>query len=83
MESEICQKRWRWIGHILRKQIGNTTDSLRWTPEGKGKHHVQSKGDDRGAIKGSSRAMGYRWKEAKKVAKKRGEWKGFVKAFCD
>ena len=39
MENEICKRRWRWIGHILRKEMGNTTKTaLRWPPEGKRKH---------------------------------------------
>jgi hypothetical protein len=34
----LIQKRWRWLGHVLRKPSEDMTKvALRWTPEGKRK----------------------------------------------
>ena len=38
METLLKQKRWRWIGHVLRRPAEDLTRvALRWTPEGKRK----------------------------------------------
>jgi hypothetical protein len=38
METLLFQKRWRWLGHVLRKSFEDMTKvALRWTPEGKRK----------------------------------------------
>ena len=35
MKEEIGKRKWRWIGHTLRKPKGNLTrQSLRWNPQG-------------------------------------------------
>jgi hypothetical protein len=41
METLLIQKRWRWLGHVLRKPSEDMTKvALRWTPEGKRKSLV-------------------------------------------
>ena len=38
METIIARKRWRWIGHVLRKDANSVTkDAIHWTQEGKRK----------------------------------------------
>jgi hypothetical protein len=38
METLLIQKRWRWLGHVLRKPSEDMTKvALRWTSEGKRK----------------------------------------------
>jgi hypothetical protein len=38
METIIMQRRWRWIGHVMRREQDNITrTALHWTPEGKRK----------------------------------------------
>ncbi|XP_066026384.1 uncharacterized protein [Pocillopora verrucosa] len=38
METIIMRRRWRWIGHVMRREQDNITrTSLHWTPEGKRK----------------------------------------------
>jgi len=35
LEEEICRRRWKWIGHTLRKNESNTTrEALSWKPQG-------------------------------------------------
>jgi hypothetical protein len=36
MATIITKRRWKWIGHVLRKEPDDTTKTaLYWTPEGK------------------------------------------------
>ena len=38
MEAIITRKRWRWIGHVLHKDVNSITNvAIHWTPEGKWK----------------------------------------------
>jgi hypothetical protein len=38
MDTFLIQKRWGWLGHVLRKPSEDMTKvALRWTPEGKRK----------------------------------------------
>ena len=38
VDKEILQRRWRWLGHILRKPPSNITwQALTWNPPGKRK----------------------------------------------
>ena len=38
-EEEIIKRRWRWIGHTLRKPASNVTkQSLKWNPQADGLH---------------------------------------------
>ena len=35
-ETINTRRQWRWIGHVLRKELGNITCTvIHWTPEGK------------------------------------------------
>ena len=39
MVTIITRKRWRWIGHVLRKDANSITKvAIHWIPEGKRKH---------------------------------------------
>ena len=39
METIMTRKRWRWIGHVLRKDANSITKvAIHWIPEGKRKH---------------------------------------------
>ena len=83
IESEICNRRWKWIGHVLRKEAGNITKTaLRWTPEGKRKKG-RPKETYRRTIEKELKKQNCTWKEAEKIAKDREEWKSFVLALCD
>ena len=38
METMMTRKRWRWIGHVLRKDANSITKvAIHWIPEGKRK----------------------------------------------
>ena len=77
METIIKRRRWRWIGHVLRKEPGDITRAaLHWTPEGKRK---------RGRPKNTWRRTAERdedhtWGISRKLAQNRQEWRTFVTA---
>ena len=80
--TEIKHRRWKWLGHILRKNSNNIAKtSLRWTPAGKRKRG-RPKETWRRTIEGEMMEMGYTWAELEKRAKDRKGWCMLVKALC-
>ena len=79
VKGEIGRRRWRWIGHTLRKE-GNTITkkALDWNPQGK-----RSRGRPRGSWRrireDDVRRSGMTWNAVKKLAQDREEWKVFVR----
>jgi len=77
-EEEIGKRRWRWIGHTLRKENNCIPKkALDWNPQGKrtrGRPRLTWRRIREGDVKRSGKS----WKEIKKIAQDRKEWKGFV-----
>ena len=77
-EEEIGKRRWRWIGHTLRKKNNCIPKkALDWNPQGKrtrGRPRLTWRRIREGDVKRSGKS----WKEIKKIAQDRKEWKGFV-----
>lgn len=77
-EDEIGRRRWRWIGHTLRKPSSSITKkALDWNPQGK-----RSRGRPRGTwrrVRDSDvQKSGMSWTKVKALAQDRDKWKGFV-----
>ena len=76
--DEVGRRRWRWIGHTLRK-TGNsiTKKALDWNPQGK-----RSRGRPRSTWKRVVERDVLRgrrtWNNIKRLAQDRGEWRVFV-----
>ena len=70
-------RRWRWVGHILRKDIGNITrEAMFWTPDGKRK-------EERPKITWKRLASAHLLRsEVQKVAQNRTSWRNTVEALC-
>ena len=73
--TEIGLRRWRWIGHTLRKPCGNITrQALQWNPQG-----TRTKGRPRETWKRSMdrdmQERGMNWNELKKKAQDRDQWR--------
>ncbi|GFR93084.1 guanosine-3',5'-bis(diphosphate) 3'-pyrophosphohydrolase MESH1 [Elysia marginata] len=76
--DEIGRRRWRWIGHTLRKPCGSITKNvLDWNPQGK-----RSRGRPRGTwrrVKDNDvKVSGHTWNHVKRMAQDRERWRGFV-----
>ena len=76
--DEIGRRRWKWIGHTLRKPVNNITrKALDWNPQGK-----RSRGRPRGTWRRVRESdvlrSGQTWNDVKKLAQDREKWKEFV-----
>ncbi|VDP21613.1 unnamed protein product [Schistosoma margrebowiei] len=66
-EEEIRKKRWKWIGHALRKSSNCITrQALTWNPEGKRKR-VRPNNTLRRIIEADMKTMNYNWTELERI----------------
>ena len=78
----VNRRRWRWIGHVMRKASNNIARiAMHWTPEGK-----RSRGRPKTTwcrtVEKRLRGLNYSWSTIEKLAKDRQGWKDFVAALC-
>ena len=82
IENVIKKRRWRWIGHTLRKPVGCIARrSLQWNPQGQ-RNRGRPKETLRREIERDLRAMGKNWREIESVARDRQEWRLLVDGLC-
>ena len=82
IEKQILERKWRWIGHTLRKDTNNRTrQSLEWNPQGK-RRRGRPKKTWRRSVMDEAERMGKSWKEIKRIASDREEWRTFSEALC-
>ncbi len=80
--ENIIMRRWRWIGHVMRKSIDDITrTALHWTPEGKRKRGRPQNTWWR-TVEGEIKDLNHTWGTIQKLAQDRKEWKTFVAALC-
>ena len=80
--AEITQRRWRWLGHVLRMPRSRLPRAaLRWAPPGKRKRG-RPLGTWRRTVEGEMREAGKTWNELGWLAQDRDSWRKFVGAFC-
>lgn len=74
METILMRRRWRWIGHVLRREADNVTRvALHWTKEGKRrKGHL---------IKRMAKNCGeHNWDTIRELARSKQQWRALVAA---
>ena len=80
METIIMQRRWRWIGHVMRREQDSITrTALHWTPEGKRKRG-RPKNTWRRTVEAELKMLHHSWGSIQKLARDRQEWHSFVAA---
>lgn len=84
-ETILCQikrRKWRWIGHTLRKEPENIArQALDWNPQGKrsvGRPRITWRRSVAKEIENSGRT----WAEVKQLAHNRVRYRSFVEALC-
>ena len=78
----VTSWRWRWIGHVLRKDNNNIARiAMRWAPEGKWSRG-RPKTTWRRTVEKGLRELNYSWSTIEKLAKDRQGWKDSVAALC-
>ncbi|VDP67751.1 unnamed protein product [Schistosoma curassoni] len=81
-EEEIRKRRWKWIGHTLRKSLDYITrQALTWNPEGKRKRG-RPKSTLRRELEIDMRRMNNNWKELNRTAQDRVGWRILVGGLC-
>ena len=82
VDIEIKQRRWRWIGHTLRKSPTNTTrQALKWNPQGKRKRG-RPRNSWRRDLESEVINMGRTWEQLERLAQDRKEWRILVGGLC-
>ncbi|KAK7103497.1 uncharacterized protein [Littorina saxatilis] len=80
METIVTRRRWKWIGHVLRRQQDSITrTALHWTPEGKRKRG-RPKNTWRRTVEGELKTLNQTWGTIQRLAQNRQEWRSFVAA---
>lgn len=81
-EQEIRQRKWRWIGHTLRKSPSNITrKALTWNPQGRRKRG-RPKNSWRRDLEAETREIGNSWRELESLAQDRRRWRALVDGLC-
>ncbi|XP_078666916.1 uncharacterized protein LOC144908856 [Branchiostoma floridae x Branchiostoma belcheri] len=82
VEMTIRRRKWRWIGHTLRKTPESITrTALDSDPQGRRKRGRPRLSWKRGVRKDLT-AANTSWQEVKKIARDRGRWRAFTEALC-
>ena len=80
METIITKRRWRWIGHVLRRERDSIVRiSLHWTPDGKRKKG-RPRTTWRRTVESEMKVLHQTWGPLTKLAQDRSKWKAFVAA---
>ena len=80
MATIIMKRRWRWIGHIMRREQDSISrTALRWTPEGKRKPGRPKK-TWRRTVEEELKTLQHTWGSIQNKARDRQEWRSFVAA---
>ena len=83
LSEEVRRRRWRFIGHILRKHPDNDcVTALTWAPEGK-RRRGRPKTTWRRTVERERTKAGWQsWCEVRTAAQYRLQWKTHVQALC-
>jgi len=82
IENQIKRRKWNWIGHTLRREVGAIQKtSLDWNPQGY-RRRGRPKRTSRRTIEDEIRGTGRSWNEVKGIAGDRSARKLFMDALC-
>ena len=81
-EDEIRRRRWRWIGHTLRKPGNNINrQALTWNPQGKRKRG-RPRNTWRRDLQADIKRAGKTWQQLEREAQDRVHWRKLVDGLC-
>lgn len=80
--QEIMKRKWKWIGHTLRKPNNDITrEALEWNPQGQ-RRAGRPRTTWKRTVENEARKRGKSWNEVKCLAPNRTRWRCFVEALC-
>ena len=81
-DAEIMMRRWRWIGHTLRKPSTSITrQALSWNPQGKRKRG-RPRNSWRRDLEADIKRLGLTWSQLERKAQDRDSWRTLVGGLC-
>ena len=82
VEEELKRRKWRWIGHTLRKPKHNITrQTLRWNPQWK-RGTGRPRNTRRRDFIAEMEIECYRWQDLECMAQNRKRWRTVVSGLC-
>ena len=82
VQEELKRRKWRWIGHTLRKEDGAIEKAaLSWNPQGS-RRQGRPRMTWRRTVEAECRQQRKTWAEVKRLAANRDEWRTFSDALC-
>ena len=84
VETEIRERKWRWTGHTLRKNVNEVCrEALDWNPQGS-RRRGAPRGTWRRSLESELKVVDphMSWQRAKTMAGDRRRWKSFTSALC-
>lgn len=82
IDQEIKIRKWRWIGHTLRRGNNNITRmALDWTPQGSRRRGRPAENWRRLTLREVTES-GKSWREVKTLARDRTKWRSYIEALC-
>lgn len=81
VELTVLRRKWRWIGHTLRKSNDIAKEALDWNPQGR-RRRGRPKDTWKRSLDRELTAADTTWLQVKTLAPNRIRWRGFVDALC-
>lgn len=81
VELTVLRRKWRWIGHTLRKSDDIAKEALDWNPQGR-RRRGRPKDTWKRSLERDLVAAETTWLQVKTLAPNRVRWRGFVDALC-
>ena len=79
IQTEVGRRRWRWVGHTLRRTNSNITKrALQWNPQGS-RDRGRPRGTWRRVMVEDMERSGQSWQKIRKIAQDRVGWRMFVR----
>lgn len=83
ISKEIKFRKWKWIGHVLRRENDNITRmAFDWNPHGLSRRRGRPKTTWCNTIRHEAEQAGKSWNEIKALAGNRVRWRAFIRALC-
>ena len=81
IEMQIRRRKWKWIGHTLRRKKSITKQVLTWNPQGRRKRG-RPRTTWRRTTEQEMKKEGLTWQHLERRAQDRRGWKSFVDGLC-
>ena len=83
MQNEIKKRKWRWIGHILRKPPETITrQAITWNPPPVKRRRGRPRNTYQRDTERETKEMGYTRRELERMATDRQQWRSLVDGLC-